>query len=394
MNTAARHELALHGFAQPALPLLLSAGSLVKPIRRVPKLGWLVADPVLARQIHNDSTHFSIVEDGASGHWWTQMLGEWVHERFEGKSHVDFRSQVRDLFTPERSQALVDRAVGPMLAKLTEDLSAGRTVDIGDFSRVYTGRIMMDLVGLIPETPTHGSPDAPYLEIFDAVEQMANLGKGSWATTTVSKRIARKGQALSARISDGVAAAYDTADETTTIGRCRELGLNLDETTGMTTLLVVAGTATLASTLGRMVALLHDTGSQHALLADHGLIPEVVRESLRVTSSMPIVGRGVAKDVTIAGRQLKAGDRVKIMTWSINNAVGDFDLDLGYVAENRQLWFGGGRHMCMGNHLTHSELTGVLEALIAPGRPWKITKRRYRRNVFVPLYDRLDIALV
>ncbi|KAA0023183.1 cytochrome P450 [Antrihabitans cavernicola] len=372
---------------------MLSAGSLVKPIRKVPLLGWLVADPLLARQIHNDTTHFSIVDDGASGHWWAQMLGDWVYNLFEGKAHVEFRAQTHDLFTPERSRALVDRAVGPMLHRLTADLSAGKTVDIGDFARAYTGRIMVDLVGM---GPSRGAtdPDTPYLELFDTVEQLANLGKGSWKTTTVSKRMARKGHALSNRISVGVPAAFDSADPATTIGRCREVGLSLDQTIGVTTLLVVAGTATLASTLARMVALLHDTGSQHALLADPSLIPDVVRESLRVTSSMPIVGRGVVEDVTIGGQHLEAGDRVKIMTWTINNEAGGFDLDLGYVADARQLWFGGGKHFCMGAQLTNFELTGVLEALIAPGRPWKVTKRRYRRNVMVPLYDRLDIELV
>lgn len=59
------------------------------------------------------------------------------------------------------------------------------------------------------------------------------------------------------------------------------------DTRGVTVLLVVAGTATLASTMGRLIALLHDTDDQHLLLADPARIPEAVREGLRVTSSMP-----------------------------------------------------------------------------------------------------------
>lgn len=383
------HEIALHACAQPGLAVLLSTALRAAPLRKIPKLGWLVVDPALAREVHNDSEHFSIVHDGASGHWWAQMLGDFVYGRFEGPHHVEFRSQVNDLFTRPRSEALVERAVGAMLARLRADLAAGRTVDIAEFSRVYTGRIMVDLVGL-PDDP---DSDAPYLALFDTVERMANLGKGNWATTQVPARNARKGRALAAKIGAGVAEAYNTADPGTTIGRCRELGLDLEETRGLTVLLVVAGTATLASTMGRLVALLHDTGSQHQLLADAGLIPEAVREGLRVTSSMPIVGRGVAADVEIAGRQLQAGDRVKIMTWTLANAVGNFDLNLGYVPETRQLWFGGGRHLCLGAALTHVELTRFLEALLAADRPWTITKRRYRANVFVPLYKRLDIRL-
>ena len=226
------------------------------------------------------------------------------------------------------------------------------------------------------------------------MEKLANLGKGSWRTTSVSRRCARTGHALSERISAGVPAVFDDADPSTTIGRCREVGLSLEETVGVTTLLIVAGSATLASTLARMVALLHDTGSQHAVLADRAAVPNVVRESLRVTSSMPIVGRGVVSDVELGGKQLRAGDRVKIMTWAVNNKAGGFDLDLGYVPDTRQLWFGGGRHFCLGAQLTTIELTAFLEALLAPGRPWRIGARRYRRNVMVPLYDRLDVTLV
>ncbi|MEV2224385.1 cytochrome P450 [Nocardia vinacea] len=388
MKTAAAHEYALHGFAQPALPLVLAAGSLIKPIRRVPKLGWLVADPELARQIHSDTEHFSIIGVGASGHWWGQMLGDWVFELFEGRPHVEFRAQVRDLFTPERSRVITERSVGPMLRQLTADLSAGKTVDMAQFSREFTGRTMAELVGL----PVDDSP-AAYEELFGLVEAMANLGKGNYDTTVVSKRNARKGRAIADRIAASVPAVYETADPSTTIGRSRELGLGPEITRRMAAFLVVAGTATLASTLGRMIALLHDSGAQHELIEDRSLIPDAVREALRVTSSMPVVGRGVVSDIELAGRRLRAGDRVKIMTWSINNAAGGYDLRLGKVHELRQLWFGGGRHICLGASLTHVELAAVLEAMTVPGRPWTITKRRYRTNVFVPLYQRLDIAL-
>ena len=43
--------------------------------------------------------------------------------------------------------------------------------------------------------------------------------------------------------------------------------------------------------------------------------------------------------------------------------------------------------------LAHLELEAFLRALLAPARPWTIVRRRYRGNVFVPLYKRLDIEL-
>lgn len=67
LDTAKRHELALLAAGQPWLPALLLAGRLARPIRKVPKLGWFVADPAVARQIYNDHAHFSIVSEGPPG---------------------------------------------------------------------------------------------------------------------------------------------------------------------------------------------------------------------------------------------------------------------------------------------------------------------------------------
>ncbi|WP_232839900.1 MULTISPECIES: cytochrome P450 [Nocardia] len=388
ITAAARHEFALHGAAQPALPLVLNAGALVRPMRKVPMLGWLVADPELAREIHSDGNHFSLVGEGASGHWWAQMLGDFVYHRFEGPGHTEFRAALADMFTPARSRALVDRAVGPMLEALTADLHAGRSVDIGPFAREYTGRIMADIAG-IPISADDGT--AQCLALFDTVERMADQAKGIWATTTVGARVEARGRDAGRRLSAAVPEVYATAAPDTVIGRCREFGLGIEETRGITTLMLVAGTATLASTLGRMVALLHDTGAVRELVADRSLIPAAVREALRVTSSMPIVGRGVTADVTLGGHDLHAGDKVKIMTLTINNELGGYDLHLGKVPHLRQLWFGGGRHLCLGAALTHVQLTRVLEALLAVQEPWIVSDRRYRRNVFVPMYERLTI---
>lgn len=101
----------------------------------------------------------------------------------------------------------------------------------------------------------------------------------------------------------------------------------------------------------------------------------------------------VAADVTLDGHRMSGGDRVKVMLWTIDNSVGTFSLDRGHAPELRQLWFGSGKHFCLGPALSHLELDAFLDALLANGKPWTIVRRRYRRNVFVPLYQRLDIKL-
>lgn len=402
INPAKRHELALLAAGQPWLPALLLAGRMARPIRKVPKLGWFVADPAVARQIYNDHTHFSIVSEGAAGHWWAQVIGDWVEDLFEGQGHTELRTKVRDLFAAKHTDALVDRVIGPALKQMAVDLEAGRTVDIAERARVLVGRSVSDLVGMEPDDiralfaqgEVEGDEDEPFRILFEHVEELVNLGIGTMASTTLDPVALERARTLATKLSASVPAAYERADGNTTLGRCRELGLERDHAAGLAILMAVAGTDTLASAMTRMVALLHDSGEQHALLAAPDRLQDAVRETLRVTSPAYLVGRSVTADVEVAGRQLVAGEHVKILTWSINNSVGDFKVHRDYIPETRQLWFGGGRHLCLGAQLVHSELGSLLQTLTADGRPFEIVERRYRRKVFIPTYETLRIRLV
>ncbi|WKG08379.1 cytochrome P450 [Nocardia sp. PE-7] len=375
-------------------------GRFARPIRKVPELGWFVADPLVARQIYNDSTHFSIVSEGAAGHWWAQVIGDWVEDLFEGPGHTDLRTKVRDLFTLAHTDALVERVIGPDLRDLRERLAAGETVDIAARAQILVGRSVSDLVGMRPEDIAAAiggdytdDQDALFLRLFHHVEELVNLGFGTMASTTLDPVALDRARELATQLAVNVPDAYARADPDTTLGRCRELGLDVEHAGGLAILMAVAGTDTLASAMTRMVAIMHDTGEHRALLAAPDRLPDAVRETLRVTSPAYLVGRSVTADVRIADRDLRAGEHVKILTWTINNAAGEFRVDRGYNPETRQLWFGGGRHLCLGAQLVHSELTALLEALTDAGRPWEIVERRYRRKVFIPTYEKLRIRL-
>ncbi|MFD4433082.1 cytochrome P450 [Nocardia sp. NPDC058497] len=382
------------------MPGVLLLGRIARPIRKVPKLGWFVADPLVARQIYNDSTHFSIVSEGAAGHWWAQVIGDWVEDLFEGPGHTELRTKVRDLFTLTHTDALVERVIGPDLRDLRDRLAAGETVDIAARAQILVGRSVSDLVGMRPEDIAAAiggdhtdDLNALFLRLFHHVEELVNLGFGTMASTTLDPVAVARAKELAGQLAVNVPSAYARADPDTTLGRCRELGLDVEHAAGLAILMAVAGTDTLASAMTRMVAIMHDTGQHRALLAAPERLPDAVRETLRVTSPAYLVGRSVTADVTIAGRELRAGEHVKILTWTINNAVGEFSVHRDYVPETRQLWFGGGRHLCLGAQLVHSELTALLAALTAAGRPWEIVERRYRRKVFIPTYETLRIRL-
>lgn len=385
--------------------MLLAAGAVAKPIRKLPGVGWLVGDPTLARQVLLDGATFTMVGEGGVGHLWSQVLGDWVNELFDGPGHHALRAQVRELFTAKLSADTVRRAAGERLVRMTADLRAGRTVDIALVARSMVGRIVCDLLGLAPASVPasvsgyhpaaveRAGDDGEYLAVFAAAERLASLAIGTGRTTALAPETVRAGADIVAALTSGVADAYHCGPPDKMLGRCRELGVEELHAKGLAALLVVAGTGTAASGITRTVALLHDSGEQHRLLAEPTLLPEAVREGLRVSSPAPLIGRCVARDTVLAGRPIRRGEQIKLLTWAMNNDAGPYDLDRGYLPENRQLWFGAGRHLCLGAQLARRELTAVLEALIEPALPLQIVSRRAARRVLIPSYASLRVRL-
>jgi cytochrome P450 len=381
------HEARLLWASRRALFVVLHAARWGGPVRRVPRLGWLVSDPVLARRVLNDPAHFTLLGEGGVGHLWAQVLGDYVYRVFDGPGHAELRTRARDLFTDAVAQPLVRRVFEPALAPAVHRLRGGEVVDIADLARVLVGRMMADLLGITPRP----SDDHAYRSLFGTGERLARLALGSVASTELAPETIARAKAVVAELTRNVPAAYAGAGGDTLLGRCRELGLTLEETTGLAALLMVAGTETAATAMARTVALLHDTNQQRLLLDDPELTVAAVREGLRVTTPAPVIGRAVHRDVTVHNARMRAGDRVLLLTYVANNRVGRFDLTRPYVPETRQLWFGAGRHLCLGAALARAEITRFLEALLDAG-PLRVVARRPARGVLIPSYQRLLVT--
>jgi cytochrome P450 len=388
-NGAAAHEHRLLSAARPALPLLNWLGQFAKPIMKVPGLGWITADPRTARALLNDPEHLTLLSEGGVGHLWAQILGDWVYDLFDGPGHHDLRTRSRELFTEKTSAAFVARAWGDRLAEARASFEAGDELDLADLSRVLVGHMVVTLLGL-PVDETRG--DDAYRDIFATGEQLASIALGTTADTTLPPAKIAVAREIVERLTGHIGDVFATAHPDTIIGRCREIGLTVQETQGLSTLLMVAGTETAASAMARTAALLSDSGEQHRLLAMPEHRDDAIREALRVTSPAPLIGRSVLADVAVAGRTLRAGERVIVLTWTANNLAGPYRIDRPYLPQHRQLWFGAGRHLCLGGPLARAELGAIVDLLLGDGRPFDIVSRRYGRRVLIPAYASLVVA--
>ncbi len=384
--------------ANPGLGALVASGRLVGPRRggvvRVPRLGVVVTDAVLIREVLKDYASTSLLGEGGVGHLWTQVLGDWVRDSFDGPGHVDLRRRSRDLFTEAGSAGLVDGVFDAPVARAVGRLEDGRTVDVAALARELVGRMVVSLLGLHPPGVTAADDDPrPYLEVYAAGERLASLALGTQASTHLSPRTVARAKQVVAELTSGVPQAFRESPPDTLLGRCRELGLAEHEATGLATLLLVAGTETAASAMGRTVALLADTGQVHDVVADRSLVPDAVREGLRVTTPAPVIGRNVVRDTTVGRLPVRAGERVVLLTYVADNAVGRFDVHRPYDPSTRQLWFGAGRHLCLGAPVARAEVAHLLDALAATGRPWRVVAREPARRALIPSYQRLEIVL-
>ncbi len=387
-NGAAAHEHRLLCAARPALPVLNWLGQFARPLMKVPGLGWITSDPHTARALLNDPEHLTLLSEGGVGHLWAQILGDWVYDLFDGPGHHDLRTRSRELFTEKTSAAFVARAWGPRLAAARASFEAGEELDLADLSRVLVGHMVAQLLGL-PVEDSRG--DDAYREIFATGEELASIALGTTSDTTLPPQKIAVARSIVERLTGHIGEVFATAHPDTIIGRCRAIGLSAQETQGLSTLLMVAGTETAASAMARTAALLFDTGEQHRLLAMPKHREDAIREALRVTSPAPLIGRSVLADITVSGRTLRAGERVMVLTWTANNLAGPYRIDRPYLPQNRQLWFGAGRHLCLGGPLARAELGAIVDLLLGDGRPFRIVSRRYGRKVLIPAYASLVV---
>jgi cytochrome P450 len=119
-------------------------------------------------------------------------------------------------------------------------------------------------------------------------------------------------------------------------------------------------------------ALLHLLSSPAQLapvLADPGLVPAVVEESLRLEPAAAVVDRYATAGTRLGPAAIAAGDQVTVSIAGANRdpaVFGDPDaFDIRRPNAGRQLAFAHGPHFCLGAHLARLEAQVAVETVLA-----------------------------
>ena len=165
---------------------------------------------------------------------------------------------------------------------------------------------------------------------------------------------------------EGILVQFDRHDAPEILGDEHQ-GLANDELLMMLTILLVAGNETTRNGIsGGMQLLIENPGERRKLIDDPSLIPAAIEEMVRLVSPVHSFSRTVTEDLTLRGRQIRAGQQVLMIYPSANRDAAVFeDPDAFRVDRNpTHLGFGIGTHFCLGANLARMEMRVAFRELL------------------------------
>ncbi len=280
----------------------------------------------------------------------------------DGEEHRAYREISQAYFTPKGMEAVAASVENLAKEFIDKMVDAGGECDFARIAMNYPLRVIMSLLG-IPQS------DEPMML---AMTQQTLSGddpdfnkegtSGLAAVLNVRDYFMRYIEQLRANPQDNLASV---------IANARINGELLPERD-------VFGYFFIAATAGHDTTSYAISGGLHALLehpaelaklrANPALLHTAVEEILRWTTPVKHFCRTAAEDCEVAGKAIKKGDIILLCYPSANRDEGSFDAPFEFRVDrrpNRQLAFGTGPHVCLGQYLARLELTCFFRELLA-----------------------------
>ncbi|HEU4971030.1 MAG TPA: cytochrome P450 [Gaiellaceae bacterium] len=327
-----------------------------EPVSWVPVLGaWLVTRRDLVLQAMRDPETFTVDDPRFST---AQVIGPSMLS-LDGDAHSANRDPFARAF---RLDAVRERFTE--VVRVETDLLIDTFADDGhtELRRSVAGplavRVMIVALGLeqTPPQTVLGWYDAIVGAVTDITAGSAVPAAGSNAYAELAASIDR----ASAGDADSslVAAAAGVAG-----------GLSSEQVASNAAVLLFGGIETTEGMIANLVLhVLRDEAQRDLLLADPGLLPNAVDESLRLEPAAAVIDRYATRDAELGGVSIGKGDPVTLSIAGANRDPDSFAdpdrFDVHRPNANRHVTFAHGPHVCLGMHLARLEAQTALRRLL------------------------------
>lgn len=387
----ARVNLAAHPMLWPLARLARRAGG----VQRVPGLGLVVSDALLAHDILSRDRDFVKNGRGTIAAVMTQAFGPDALANMDGESHRQLRQRLGVLADPALAESWLRASVQP-IDEAFAALSCGQPVDLARVASTFSGRLTLTLLGVAP-TLESAALDEAAREVHALGARLASSLQLVPLSGTRLTQVRADHERLVAIARDAFAST-DLAPGSL-VSRLKALECSEPQVRGILSIFFVAGALTLGVAVPRIVALLADSGELPRLQEDVALVNSAVDEGMRFVCPVPATMRVAAQDVQVGRHRVTRGTRVIVLT---ANSARDralfpdpdrFDVARVHDPRSRYLWYGAGPHFCLGFALAQRSMRHVVRRLAALHGRLVVTARTPARGVLLPAWSTLRLRL-
>ena len=126
MTKAQWCECLVYVLNRPVAYGILEISRRLGEVVHIPRVGYVISDAEVAREVLTDGEHFDSHSPGSLGFLITQVFGPYALLNMDGPEHKDLKRRLLDVFSTKYINALLGAATDEIVAELREDSQAGR----------------------------------------------------------------------------------------------------------------------------------------------------------------------------------------------------------------------------------------------------------------------------
>ena len=282
--------------------------------------------------------------------------------------HHKYRALTQAWFMPQNIRKLDERIHQIAAASVERMAATGGTCDfVGEVALHYPLHVVMEILG-VPEA------DEPRMlmltqELFGAADpDLAREAEQSLDISALQAVIADFYAYFGAISADRRANPRD--DLATVLANAQIDGAPISELEALSYYVIVATAGhdtTSSTTAGALWALAERPDQLAWVKEDLSRVPNLIEEAIRWTTPVKTFMRSATEDTELGGRKIKKGDWLMLCYASGNRDEEVFENPHTFDPSrtpNRQLAFGYGAHLCLGQHLARMEMRILFELLL------------------------------